>query len=78
MGSFGAPELFAVIVVGGIFCVLPIYKILCKAGFPWRFSLLMSLTILMPFVNLVLLFFLAFSEWPVLKELKALRQKTVA
>jgi hypothetical protein len=55
--------------VGGIIIVIPLWKVFSKAGYPGALSLGMML----PLVNIVLLYFLGFSEWPVLKELKALR-----
>jgi hypothetical protein len=55
--------------VGGIIIVIPLWKVFSKAGYPAALSLGMML----PLVNIVLLYFLGFSEWPVLKELKALR-----
>lgn len=68
--SIGLPELLVLIVVA--FLVVPFWKIFSKAGYPGIISILM----LVPFLNLVLLFFLGFSDWPVLKELNALRQKS--
>jgi hypothetical protein len=35
----------------------------------------MGILMVIPLVNVIMLFFLAFSEWPVLKELKALRER---
>ena len=49
-----------------IFC-----KIFSKAGYCWALGLL----ILVPFANIVLLFVLAFSDWPVQKELRLLKQQ---
>lgn len=40
--------------------IFPFWKIFSKAGYPGWLSLLM----LVPFLNFVILFFLAFSEWP--------------
>jgi hypothetical protein len=40
-----------------------------KAGFPGALGLLA----LLPLVNLIMFFFLAFSDWPVPKEFKTLR-----
>jgi len=44
--------------------VIPFWKICEKAGFPGALSLLM----LVPFGNLVLPFYLAFVEWPALRQ----------
>ncbi|QDU50338.1 hypothetical protein [Gimesia panareensis] len=43
--------------------VVPFWMICSKAGFPGWLSLVM----LIPMLNLFLLFFLAFAEWPALK-----------
>jgi len=49
-----------------IFC-----KIFAKAGYCWALGLLM----LVPIVNVVMLFVLAFAQWPVERELQQLRQR---
>ena len=43
--------------------VLPFWKICTKAGFPGALSLLM----LVPIANIVFLFYIAFAEWPALR-----------
>jgi hypothetical protein len=50
---------------------VPFWKIFSKAGYPG----IMSLAMLVPILNIVMLCFLGFSEWPVLKELTALRSR---
>ncbi len=66
MFSLGTTELlviFGILLVGAIIVVLPHWKIFGKAGFsPW-----LSLLMLVPVVSLVLLYFLAFAEWPSLR-----------
>jgi hypothetical protein len=66
--NLGAPEilliLFVVLFMGIVLGVLPYWFIFRKAGFAPALSLLM----IIPLVNVVMLFFLAFAEWPVLKE----------
>jgi len=47
-----------------IFC-----KIFSKAGYSWALGLL----ILVPFVNIIAAFFLAFADWPIRKELRSLK-----
>ena len=47
-------------------CVIPFWKIFRKAGFPGALALLMPV----PGVNLVLLYILAFGEWPSLAKRK--------
>jgi len=70
LGSIGFPELLVMVIVGG-FAIVGNWKIFTKAGYRG----ILSLTMLIPIVNVVVWFFLAFSEWPVLKELSALKQK---
>ena len=45
-------------------------KLFSKAGHPWALGLLM----LVPVANIVMPFILAFGDWPILRELRALRQ----
>ena len=49
-----------------IFC-----RIFSKAGFSWALGLL----ILVPIANIVILFVLAFAEWPIQRELRSFRQQ---
>jgi len=49
-----------------IFC-----KIFSKAGYSWALGLLM----LLPIVNIIMAFFLAFADWPIRKELRQLKQQ---
>jgi uncharacterized membrane protein YhaH (DUF805 family) len=46
-------------------------KIFSKAGYSWALGLLM----LIPIVNIIMAFFLAFADWPIHKELRSLKQK---
>jgi len=48
-----------------IFC-----KIFSKAGYSWALGLLM----LVPIANIIMLFVLAFAEWPIERELRSFRQ----
>jgi hypothetical protein len=64
MFGIGIPELLAAAVLGS-FVVLPFWKIFTKAGFPGA----LSLSQVVPVLNVVALFYLAFSEWPVHREL---------
>lgn len=60
------PGVFEIIIILGltVIGVLPFWMICAKAGFPpW-----ISLGIFIPLVNIVLLFFIAFAEWPALRE----------
>jgi heme/copper-type cytochrome/quinol oxidase subunit 2 len=60
-----------VIMVAVVLCVWAYWRIFTKAGYPGAMGIMMVI----PFLNVIMLFFLAFSEWPVLKELKALRER---
>jgi hypothetical protein len=46
-----------------VLIVLPFWKICTKAGFPGALSLLM----IVPIANIVLPFYIAFAEWPTLR-----------
>lgn len=46
------------------------WRIFSKAGFSGAFSLLMAFV---PLANIVMLFYLAFAEWPIERELNAYR-----
>ena len=62
-GSPGPIELVLIIVMGSVI-VIPFWKIFSKAGFSGALSLLM----LVPFVNLIMIFVLAFAAWPALRD----------
>jgi hypothetical protein len=53
---------FVTILILGLF-IIPFWKIFSKAGF----SPLLAIPMAIPIVNLILLFYLAFTEWPALK-----------
>ena len=55
-----------------IITVVAFCKIFSKAGYCWALGLLMFI----PIANLVMFLVLAFSEWPILKELRALKQSS--
>jgi len=58
--------LIALAITALIFC-----KIFSKAGYSWALGLL----ILVPIANIIMAFYIAFADWPVLKELRQLRQQ---
>jgi hypothetical protein len=68
MPKFDATELvvilLVVVVVGLAFIVFPYWRIFKKAGFSPALSILM----IVPLVNICMLYFLALAEWPALKE----------
>ena len=51
-------------VVGILITVIPFWKICTKAGFPGPLALLM----LVPVANIILPFYIAFAEWPALRQ----------
>lgn len=56
--GWGASWLVVAVVV-----VIPFWRICTRVGYsPW-----LSLLILLPLINIVFIYFLAFSEWPVKK-----------
>jgi len=65
MENLGGFELLLILVVGGII-VIPFWKIFSKAGFP----AIMSMLMIIPFLNIIVLFYLGFAEWPNLKKSK--------
>jgi len=62
--NLGAPEILLILFVVIVCLLIPYWKIFGKAGFPPALSLLM----LVPLVNIGLLYFFAFSPWPNLKK----------
>jgi hypothetical protein len=72
--SIGLPELLLLASVFVCICLVPFWKIFEKAGYPGVMGLLM----LVPFVNFVVLLFLAFSDWPVLRQLRAAQERRAA
>ncbi|MCB9136761.1 MAG: hypothetical protein H6642_00275 [Caldilineaceae bacterium] len=52
-----------ILIVIPLIAILPFWKIFAKAGYNGALSLLM----IVPLVNLIMLFFLAFADWPILK-----------
>lgn len=70
MLGLGIPE-FIIMAIIGVVIVLPNWKIFSKAGFSGWWSLLM----IVPFINILLEYYLAFAEWPLQRELKKLKQE---
>lgn len=77
MRSIGLPELLVICaVVPGVIVVqlIPLWRIFSKAGFAGVLSLLTCL----PLVGFVVLYVVAFSEWPMHRELLELRAKGIS
>jgi hypothetical protein len=68
MSNIGLPEILLilsiVVLFAIVFLLIPYWRIFRKAGYPPALSLLMIL----PLVNVVMIYYLAFAEWPILKE----------
>ena len=62
-GTPGPIELILIVVMGAV-VVVPFWRVFSKAGFSGALSLLM----LVPLVNLIMIFVLAFAPWPALKQ----------
>lgn len=60
-----------VVLVTVVIKLLICCKIFSKAGYSWALGLLM----LIPIVNIIMAFFLAFADWPIRRELRLLKQK---
>ena len=61
-GTPGPLELLIMLIMAAVI-VFPFWKIFSKPGFSGALSLLM----LIPLMNVIMIFFLAFAAWPVLK-----------
>ena len=64
--SIGYLEIMVVFLISIIAFILPViafWKICSKAGFPG----ILGLLTIVPIANIILLLYLAFAEWPVLK-----------
>ena len=72
VGAITFLVLFIIICISLFIAIFPFWKIFSKAGYPGALAILMML----PLANIILLFFLALAEWPVLSELNELRKKT--
>ncbi|MFC1676801.1 hypothetical protein ACFL3G_07055 [Planctomycetota bacterium] len=59
-------SLLVTVVIALVYC-----KIFSKAGYSWALGLLM----LVPIANIIMPFVLAFSDWPICKELRLLKQQ---
>jgi hypothetical protein len=63
-GSAEYLVILAIVIIPIVITVIPYWKICTKAGFPGPLSLLM----LVPIANIILLFYLAFADWPSLRQ----------
>ena len=71
---FGMIFLFfmtAIALVGIVLAILIYCMVFHKAGYSWALGLLM----VVPIANVIMLFILAFGDWPVRRELRLLKQQ---
>jgi hypothetical protein len=79
MDQVGIPELMIllIVVVTGVcmaaVMIIPYWKIYTKTGQPGAMALLQ----LIPLVNIIMLYVLAFSEWPLEREIRSAKQNTL-
>jgi uncharacterized membrane protein YhaH (DUF805 family) len=64
---FAAYAIFLLIIL--VISIIIYWRIATKAGYPGAYSLLL----LIPVVNLIVIIMFAFTEWPIERDLKALR-----
>jgi len=67
MAFMGAYLIFVIVVL--VISLIINWVIATKAGYPGAYSLLL----LIPLVNIIIIILFAFTEWPIQRELKALR-----
>jgi hypothetical protein len=64
---FAAYAIFLLVIL--VISIIIYWRIATKAGYPGAYSLLL----LIPVVNLIVIIMFAFTEWPIERDLKALR-----
>ncbi len=75
-GEAAAIPMFAIgIIVLALLVIVPLKILIAcmifhKTGYSWAFGLLM----LVPIANIIMIFVLAFGDWPVRRELRQLKQ----
>ncbi len=74
-GPNAFPVIAILVLVLALLVVIPLKILICcmifsKAGYCWALGLLM----LVPIANIIMVFVLAFGDWPVRRELAELRQ----
>ncbi len=76
-GAPGGMEMLIILMLCAFGCMALLVKtvlyccMFAKAGYCWAMGLLM----LVPFVNIIMPFVLAFGDWPVCRELRDLRMR---
>jgi len=72
--SVGLPEILVIFVVFLLYFpawIVAFWRIFSRAGYPG----VVSLAMLVPVLNVIMILFLGFADWPVLRELNALRRR---
>lgn len=71
-GNIGFMEACIVVVIVGAIVVWPAWRIVDKTGYPG----VMALAAFVPLLNIVLVLFLAFSEWPIERQRRELERRS--
>lgn len=71
MRAIGAFEVAVVLLFIGLLVLYPVWRIFSKAGFPGICALLMFV----PGVNVIVVLYAAFAEWPIQRELRRAREE---
>ena len=74
LGNIGFMEACIFAVVVGALVVWPAWRIVGKTGYPS----VLGLAAFVPLLNIVLVLFLAFSEWPVERQLRDLERRNAS
>jgi glycerol-3-phosphate acyltransferase PlsY len=75
--AVGAIFLLFILFFGLLITILMIWvycRIFSKTGYCWALGLLMFI----PIANIIMLFVLAFGDWPILRELRMLKQQRLS
>jgi hypothetical protein len=73
-GNIGFVELCVIAVVVGAVVVWPAWRIVGKTGYPG----ILGLAAFVPLLNIALVLFLAFSEWPIERQLREVGRRSAS